>query len=93
VRFAKRSAAGGDGGYAAVVPGVGLAAISLAVDDPALPVIADLRAAAEHLVAQLGRRAILWAWEARNRPASTWGEHGADRRDRGVPPHAVSRTS
>ncbi|MBJ7594367.1 MAG: hypothetical protein JF886_05790 [Candidatus Dormibacteraeota bacterium] len=33
-----------------------LAATALAVDDPALPAIAELRAAAEHLVAQLGRR-------------------------------------
>ena len=33
-----------------------LAATALAVDDPALPAIAELRAAAEHLVAQLARR-------------------------------------
>ena len=33
-----------------------LAATALAIDDPALPAIAELRAAAERLVTQLGRR-------------------------------------
>jgi hypothetical protein len=33
-----------------------LAATALAIDDPLLPIIAELRSAAEHLVAQLARR-------------------------------------